>query len=60
MSNEIIYNILKNKDYIIRPFLFKIVKENNLNTDEILLLIYLTNQEHPELDLKLINQITST
>ena len=59
MSNEIIYNILKNKDYIIRPFLFKIVKEKNLNTDELLLLIYLTNQEHPELDLKLINQITS-
>ena len=46
MSNEVIYNIIKNKDYIIRPFLFKIIKENNLNINEILLLIYLTNQEH--------------
>lgn len=59
MSNEVIYNIIKNKDYIIRPFLFKIIKENNLDINEILLLIYLTNQEHPELDLKLINKITT-
>lgn len=59
MSNEVIYNIIKNKDYIIRPFLFKIIKENNLDINETLLLIYLTNQEHPELDLNLINQITS-
>ncbi len=59
MSNEVIYNIIKNKDYIIRPFLFKIIKENNLNINETLLLIYLTNQEHPELDLSLINEITS-
>ena len=59
MSNEVIYNIIKNKDYIIRPFLFKIIKENNLDINETLLLIYLTNQEHPELDLKLINSITT-
>ena len=59
MSNEVIFDIIKNKDYIIRPFLFKIIKENNLDINETLLLIYLTNQEHPELDLNLINQITS-
>lgn len=59
MSNEVIYSIIKNKDYIIRPFLFKIIKENNLTINEILLLIYLTNQEHPELDLNLINRITT-
>ncbi|MBQ3021001.1 MAG: DnaD domain protein [Bacilli bacterium] len=59
MSNEVIYNIIKNKDYIIRPFLFKIIKENKLDINETLLLIYLTNQEHPELDLKLINKITT-
>ena len=59
MSNEVIYNIIKNKDYIIRPFLFKIIKENNLDINETLLLIYLTNQEHPELDLNLINKVTS-
>ena len=59
MSNEVIYNIIKNKDYIIRPFLFKIIKENNMDINETLLLIYLTNQEHPELDLTLINKITS-
>ena len=59
MSNEVIYNIIKNKDYIIRPFLFKIIKENNLTVNEILLLIFLTNQEHPELDLNLINKVTT-
>ena len=59
MSNEVIYDIIKNKDYIIRPFLFKIIKENNLNINETLLLIYLSNQEHPELELSLINSITT-
>lgn len=59
MSNEVIYNIIKNKDYIIRPFLFKIIKENNLDINETLLILYLTNQEHPELDLDLINSITT-
>ena len=59
MSNEVIYNIIKNKDYIIRPFLFKIIKENNLDINETLLLIYLSNQEHPELELNLIRNITS-
>ena len=59
MSNEVIYNIIKKKDYTISPYLFKIIKENNLDINETLLLIYLTNQEHPELDLNLINQITS-
>ena len=59
MSNEVIYDIIKNKDYIIRPFLFKIIKENNLNINETLLLIYLSNQEHPELELSLITNITS-
>ena len=59
MSNEVIYDIIKNKDYIIRPFLFKIIKENNLDINETLLLIYLSNQEHPELELTLIRNITS-
>ena len=59
MSNEVIYNIIKNKDYIIRPFLFKIIKENNLSINESLLLIFLMNQEHPILDLNLINKVTT-
>ncbi len=58
MSNETIFNLIKNKDYVIRSFLFKIIKENNLTVDESLLLIFLTNQEHPQLDLSLINSIT--
>ncbi len=56
---DLIYNVIKNKDYVIRPFLFKIIKEQNLTLNETLLIIYLSNQEHPELDLKLINKITS-
>jgi len=59
MSNEVIYDIIKNKDYIIRPFLFKIIKENNLDINETLLLIYLSNQEHPVLELSLIRNLTS-
>ena len=59
MSNEVIYNIIKRKDYTISPYLFKVIKENKLDINETLLLIYLTNQEHPELDLKIINDITS-
>ena len=59
MSNEVIYDIIKNKDYIIRPFLFKIIKENNLDINETLLLIYLSNQEHPVLELNLIRNLTS-
>ena len=59
MSNEVIYTIIKNKDYIIRPFLFKIIKENDLDINETLLIIYLSNQEHPELELSLINNITT-
>ena len=59
MSNEVIYNIIKRKDYTINPYLFKVIKENTLDINETLLLIYLTNQEHPELDLKIINEVTS-
>ena len=59
MSNEVIYNIIKKKDYTISPYIFKVIKENELDINETLLLIYLTNQEHPELDLKIINEITS-
>ncbi len=59
MSNKTIFDIIKNKDYIIRPFLFKIVKDNNLSVIEFMLLIFLSNQEHPELDLNLINNVTS-
>ena len=59
MSNEVIYDIIKNKDYIIRPFLFKIINENNLDINETLLLIYLSNQEHPVLELNLIRNLTS-
>lgn len=59
MSNEVIYDIIKNKDYIIRPFLFKIIKENNLDINETLLLIYLSNQEHPVLELNLIRNLTT-
>ena len=57
MSNEAIYGLIKNKDYIIKPFIFKIIKTNNLNINESLLLIYLINMDNPELDLNIINEL---
>ena len=59
MSNEIIYDFIKNKDFIIRPFLFKTIKSNNLSTNETMLLIYLINQENPQMDIPQISSITS-
>ena len=58
MSNEAIFDIIKNKDYIVRPFLFKIIVNNNLSVNETLLLIILSNQERPMLDINLINDLT--
>lgn len=59
LKNEVILNLIKNKEYIVKPFLFKVIKENKIDLNEFILLIYLSNQEHPELDLTLINKITN-
>ena len=56
MQQKFISNILKKKDYIIKPFIFELVKSQNLDLNDTLLLIFLTNQEKPILDISLIKE----
>lgn len=49
--NEIVYNTLIKKDYIVKNFLLKIIKEMNLSLNEAILIIYFMNQETPILDI---------
>lgn len=54
--NEVVFNTLKEKDFIVKNFLVKVVKELNLTLNDLLLLIYFSNQEEPTLN---IGNITS-
>ena len=49
--NEVVFKTLKNKDYIVKNFVFKIAKELNLSLNELILLIYFINQEVPVLNI---------
>ena len=49
--NEIIYNTLKKKDFLVKNFVFKIIKEMDLSLNEAILIIYFMNQEIPILDI---------
>jgi DNA replication protein len=49
--NEIVYNTLKKKDYIVKNFLLKIIKDMDLSLNEAILIIYFMNQETPILDI---------
>ena len=49
--NNVIYNTLKKKDYLIKNYLIKVAHELSLELNDLLLLIYFTNQEKPVLDL---------
>ena len=49
--NEIIYNTLKKKDYMVKNFLLKIIKDADLSLNEAILIIYFMNQETPILDI---------
>lgn len=54
--NEVVFNTLKEKDFIVKPFLIKITKELNLSLNEFMLLIYFYNQEEPILNIEHINK----
>ena len=54
--NKHLENILSKKDYVIKNFIFEIIKKQELNLNDTLLLIYLVNQEKPILDLNLIKE----
>lgn len=54
--NEVVFKTLKEKDFIIKPYLIRIAKELNLSLNEFILLIYFYNQEEPLLNMEQINK----
>jgi len=54
--NKQIELIIKKKDYVIKNFVFDIVKNLELTLNDTLLLIFFLNQEKPLLDLNLIKE----
>lgn len=58
MSNSILEGLIKEKDYIFKKLLFKLIKDFDLTLEELLLLIYFINQDKPVFDIKKISIIT--
>lgn len=58
MSNQVLEGLVKEKDYIFKKALFKLVKDTNMTINELLLLIYFLNQETLTFNLKAIKEIT--
>ena len=56
--NDIIYNTLKKKDFVVKNFLLKIIKDMDLSLNEAILIIYFMNQEVPVLDIDTIVEET--
>lgn len=50
--NEVVFKTLKNKDFIVKNFVFKVAKELNLSLNEVILIIYFLNQETPVLNIE--------
>ena len=49
--NNVIYNTLKKKDYVVKNYLIKVSHELSLDLNDLLLLIYFMNNEDSSLDL---------
>lgn len=45
--NEVVFKTLREKDFIIKPYLVRMAHELNLSLNEFILLIYFYNQEEP-------------
>ena len=56
--NELVFNTLKEKDFIIKSYLLKVAISLNLNLNDFILLVYLTNQEEPSLNIENIKKYT--
>ncbi len=50
--NEVVFNTLKGKDFVVKNFLIKVATELKLSLNETLLLIYFMNQEEPTLNIQ--------
>ncbi len=49
--NEIVYKVLKKKDFIVKNYLIKVAHELELTLNDFLLLVYFFNQEEPTLNI---------
>lgn len=56
--NEAVFKTLKQKDYIVKSFLFKVATELKLSLNDLILLIYFLNQDIPTLDINKIENET--
>lgn len=56
--NELVFNTLKEKDFIIKSYLLKVAISLNLDLNDFILLVYLTNQEEPSLNIDNIKKYT--
>ncbi len=50
--NEVVFKTLKEKDFIVKNYIFKIATELHLSLNETFLLIYFMNQEEPVLNVE--------
>lgn len=56
--NEVVFKTLKEKDFIVKNYLFKVALELELSPSELILLIFFMNQEEPVLNIKVIKAQT--
>lgn len=56
--NEIIFKTLKEKDFIVKNYIFKVALELKLTLQDTILLIYFMNQEEPSLNIEKIKYQT--
>ena len=56
--NDLVFNTLKEKDFIVKSYLLKVSVSLNLNLNDFILLIYFTNQEEPTLNIDNIKKYT--
>lgn len=56
--NELVFNTLKEKDFIIKSYLLKVAISLNLDLNDFILLVYLINQEEPSLNIENIKKYT--
>ena len=50
--NNVLFNTLKKKDYLIKNYLIKVVHELKLELNDVLLLVYFMNQDKPKLNIE--------
>lgn len=56
--NDLVFNTLKEKDFIAKSYLLKVAVSLKLSLSDFLLLLYLTNQEEPTLNVENIKKYT--